>query len=241
MAKVLEDQTFNLKPGEYTEPIRTKQGFVILKVTEHTQGGVQPLKDVEPQVEDAVYSQKMAPALRQYLTKLREDAYVEIKQGYEDSGATPNEIKPNYVQRVRTADRKEEKTGRTDPLPSEVDQDEACDRNGERSRRRSFARGRAAGQRNTACGNNRDGAECDAISYSSHSSCGCSGQCSCQNSQVASAGEEKPGKKEKIRYGQAPRETLPCCSDQDRGCGRERRWYRGGGKQCAIKYAGCGT
>ncbi len=35
LAKVLEDQTFDLKPGQYTEPIRTKQGYVILKVTEH--------------------------------------------------------------------------------------------------------------------------------------------------------------------------------------------------------------
>ena len=32
LAKVLEDQTFVLKAGQYTEPIRTRQGFVILKV-----------------------------------------------------------------------------------------------------------------------------------------------------------------------------------------------------------------
>jgi peptidyl-prolyl cis-trans isomerase SurA len=96
LAKVFEDQTFILKAGEYTQPIRTKQGFVIFKVTEHTPGGVQPLKDVEPQVEDALYSQKMAPALRQYLTKLREESYVDIKQGYEDAGASPNESKPVY-------------------------------------------------------------------------------------------------------------------------------------------------
>jgi len=32
LAKVLEDQTFSLKAGQYTEPIRTRQGFVILKV-----------------------------------------------------------------------------------------------------------------------------------------------------------------------------------------------------------------
>ena len=36
--KVLEDQTFDLKVGEWTAPIRTKQGFVILKVTEHQAG-----------------------------------------------------------------------------------------------------------------------------------------------------------------------------------------------------------
>ena len=40
LAKVLEDQTFGLKAGQYTEPIRTRQGFVILKVVQHIPGGV---------------------------------------------------------------------------------------------------------------------------------------------------------------------------------------------------------
>jgi peptidyl-prolyl cis-trans isomerase SurA len=31
----------------------------------------------------------MDPALRAYLTKLRQDAFLEIKPGYEDSGAAP--------------------------------------------------------------------------------------------------------------------------------------------------------
>ena len=39
LAKVLEDQTFSLKAGEFTQPIRTKQGYVILKVDEHVSGG----------------------------------------------------------------------------------------------------------------------------------------------------------------------------------------------------------
>ena len=75
LARVLEDQTFNLKAGEWTAPIRTKQGFVILKVTEHQDAGVAPLKDVEPQVQEAMYTEAMQPALRAYLTKLREEAY----------------------------------------------------------------------------------------------------------------------------------------------------------------------
>ncbi len=53
LAKVLEEKTFALKAGQYTEPIRTKQGFVILKVLQHTPGGVPPFKDVEQQVEQA--------------------------------------------------------------------------------------------------------------------------------------------------------------------------------------------
>ena len=39
LAKELEDKTFAMKPGDVSEVIRTKQGFVILKVTEHQQAG----------------------------------------------------------------------------------------------------------------------------------------------------------------------------------------------------------
>jgi peptidyl-prolyl cis-trans isomerase SurA len=94
LAKVLEDQTFDLKVGESTAPIRTRQGFVILKVTDHQAAGVPPLKDIEPQIEQAMYEQQMQPALRAYLTKLREDAYIEIAPGYTDSGASPKQTRP---------------------------------------------------------------------------------------------------------------------------------------------------
>jgi peptidyl-prolyl cis-trans isomerase SurA len=97
LAKELEDTTFGMKAGEVTKPIRTKQGFVILQVTEHPQAGVPPEKDVEGKIQDAIYLQKLQPALRAYLTKLREDAYIDIKPGYTDSGASPNETKPIYT------------------------------------------------------------------------------------------------------------------------------------------------
>lgn len=96
LAKVLEEDTFSLKPGQFTEPVRTKQGFIILKVTKHTAAGVQPLSAVETQIENYIGMQKMQPALRAYLTHLRENAYINIKDGYTDTGASPNEMKPIY-------------------------------------------------------------------------------------------------------------------------------------------------
>ena len=78
LAKELEDKTFAMKPGEVSDVIRTKQGFVILKVTEHQQAGVPPLSQIEGRVQDAIYMQKLQPALRAYLQKLREDAYIKI-------------------------------------------------------------------------------------------------------------------------------------------------------------------
>src|SRR5579864_7745934 len=97
LAKELEDTTFGMKAGDVTKPIRTKQGFVILKVSEHEEAGVPPEKDVEGKIQDALYLKKLQPALRAYLTKLREDAYIDIKPGYTDTGASPNETKPIYT------------------------------------------------------------------------------------------------------------------------------------------------
>ncbi len=96
LAKVLEDQTFTLPAGGFTQPIRTRQGYVILKVTQHIPGGIPTFDQVEPQVEQTVYMQQMQPAMRQYLTKLREEAYIDIRPGYLDTGASPNETKPVY-------------------------------------------------------------------------------------------------------------------------------------------------
>ncbi|HEX2917220.1 MAG TPA: peptidylprolyl isomerase, partial [Edaphobacter sp.] len=96
LAKVIEDQTFSLPTGGVTAPIRTRQGFVILKVIDHQQAGVPPLKEIEPQIQEAIYMKQIQPALRAYLTKLREDAYIDIKPGFVDSGASPNQTKPVF-------------------------------------------------------------------------------------------------------------------------------------------------
>jgi peptidyl-prolyl cis-trans isomerase SurA len=97
LSKDLEQKVFDMQAGQYTEPIRTNQGFVILKLTEHQTAGVPPLKEVDQQVQEQIYMTKMQPALRDYLTKLREEAYIDIKPGYMDTGASPNETKPIFT------------------------------------------------------------------------------------------------------------------------------------------------
>jgi peptidyl-prolyl cis-trans isomerase SurA len=97
LAKEIEDKTFAMKPGEVSEVIRTKQGFIILKVTEHREAGIPPLSQIESRIQDMVYMQKVQPALRQYLTRLREDAFIEYKPGYVDTGASPNQTNPVEV------------------------------------------------------------------------------------------------------------------------------------------------
>ncbi|HEY5028887.1 MAG TPA: peptidylprolyl isomerase [Candidatus Angelobacter sp.] len=98
LSKDLEEKTFDLKQGENTGVIRTKQGFIILKVTGHRMAGVPPLKDISDRIREAIYSERLEPAARAYLTKLREQAYIDIKSGYTDTGASPNQSnKPTVV------------------------------------------------------------------------------------------------------------------------------------------------
>ena len=89
LGTVLENATFSLAPGAVTAPIRTRQGFVILRVDSHQAAGVPPLSAVEGEVQQAIYLNALQPALRAYLTQARQDAYVEIQKGFVDSGAQP--------------------------------------------------------------------------------------------------------------------------------------------------------
>lgn len=106
LAKELEDRTFGMKTGEISDVIRVKQGFAILKVGDHQMAGVPAMKDVLPRIQDALYYQKLQPALRAFLTKLREEAYIKIAQGYVDSGRSANQTEPVETATAKEADAK---------------------------------------------------------------------------------------------------------------------------------------
>ena len=180
LAKVLEDQTFVLKPGESTAPIRTRQGFVILKVTEHQDAGVPPLKEVEPQVQEAMYMQQMNPALRAYLTKLREEAYIDIKPGFVDSGASPKQTKPVFTAYAPPVVKKKK-----------TQQKQRFDRGGRFSN--------ASATPSTPPG--ATAAVADVTTTKP--------PVSARNAKPIPTGKQKKIKKEKIRFGQAPRNSLP--------------------------------
>jgi peptidyl-prolyl cis-trans isomerase SurA len=177
LAKVFADATFGLQAGQYTEPIRTRQGYVILKVTKHTTGGAPEYKDVQNQVEETYYETKMMPAMRDYLTKMREDSYINIKPGYEDTGATANKrINPIVYSTY------------TPPSPKKK-------KKVERTRFRENAHFRQKSPQ--------------VVNVSATTTTPAAASADKKAAQIAA---QKPGKKEKIRYGQAPTKTLPTAS-----------------------------
>jgi peptidyl-prolyl cis-trans isomerase SurA len=102
----IEKLVYAMQPGQTSDVIRTKQGFILLKVTEHKPEGFMAQKDAEEQIQEKLYYEKLQPAVREYLTHLREDAYIDIKPGFVDSGASKNQTKP-----IVTAANTENKSG----------------------------------------------------------------------------------------------------------------------------------
>ena len=107
LAKQIEDLTFGMKKGDVSDVIRTKQGFVILKVTDHPMAGTPSFTDVEQRIQEAVYMQKLQPSLRDYLKRLREESYIFVKAGYVDTGASANQTQPVMTSAAKEANAKE--------------------------------------------------------------------------------------------------------------------------------------
>lgn len=230
-SKDLEDKVFALQSGEFTEPIRTRQGFAILEVTQHTQAGVQSYKEVEPQVEDAVGMAKMGPAMRDYLTHLREDAYINIKSGYEDSGASPNEMKPIFSAYAPPQAKKKKKVVR-----ARYHQAHPRGRNAAAAPEAAAASAPAAPAGTPSLADVPQGNAPAAATAAPAAEP--TGKTRKQKETSAKTSTTmKPGKKEKIRFGQAPRETLPTAQTktEDAGANSDTSTQTGGENTSNLK------
>jgi peptidyl-prolyl cis-trans isomerase SurA len=114
MVKEIEDLVFQQKKGYVSDPIKTPLGLLILRVDERFEPGQASFEEVKEQVTQAVAGPRMQPKVREYLTRLRQDAFLEIKDGYIDSGAAPGkdtrwkevaELKPQTTTKEEVAAR----------------------------------------------------------------------------------------------------------------------------------------
>jgi len=112
----LSKAIWNQSRGYVTDPISVTNptGFAIFRVEEHQKAGLAEFEEVQYEVQDKLFRPKMQPALREYMTKLRAVAFLEIKPGYEDTGAAPGKdtswsdpatLKPETVSKAEVAAR----------------------------------------------------------------------------------------------------------------------------------------
>lgn len=110
----IEKTVWDQPRGFVTDPLNVGNGFLILKVEEHQKAGLASFEEVQSEITSKLFNPRFAPGLRRYLTQLRQNAFLEIKPGYEDTGAAPGkntawvdpaEIKPETVTKEQVAAR----------------------------------------------------------------------------------------------------------------------------------------
>jgi parvulin-like peptidyl-prolyl isomerase len=87
LRKEIDDIVFKQNKGYITDPIRTPNGFEILRVEEHFAAGQASFDEVSGQISNRLAESRVQPKVREYLTQLRQNAFLQIKPGYADSGA----------------------------------------------------------------------------------------------------------------------------------------------------------
>ncbi|MFN3326729.1 MAG: peptidylprolyl isomerase [Bryobacteraceae bacterium] len=102
----LEKLVFDQERNHVTDPIRVTNGFLIIKVEEQHKAGLASIEEVEREIQDRLSRPLYEPKVREFLTRLRTEAFLEIKDGYVDTGAAPGkdtrwtdpaELKPETV------------------------------------------------------------------------------------------------------------------------------------------------
>jgi hypothetical protein len=118
LRKEIDNIVFSQKKGYVTDPLRVPNGFIILRVEERYEKGQAPYDDVEEMITERLAAPQMQPKLRAYLTKLRQDAFLQIREGYLDTGAAPGkdtswqdvaQLKPETTTKEEVAARRRKK------------------------------------------------------------------------------------------------------------------------------------
>ena len=104
----LETMIWDKPKGTITEPFKVDAGWLILRVDEHQKEGQADLADVENEIRERLGATVMQPKVRLYLTELRANSFVEIREGFTDTGAAPGKdtrwtdpalLKPDTISR----------------------------------------------------------------------------------------------------------------------------------------------
>ena len=89
LAPAIESAVWDKERGTVTDPINIGNALLILRVDEHYKAGLASFEEVEGAIQNHIVESRRQVALRAYLTKLRDLSFLEIKPGFEDTGAAP--------------------------------------------------------------------------------------------------------------------------------------------------------
>jgi peptidyl-prolyl cis-trans isomerase SurA len=108
----LKDIVTKQAKGYVTDALPVRGGFLIFKIEEKHTAGLASFEEVENEIMGKLWGPRFETASRPYLTELRAQAFLEIREGYIDSGAAPGketkwmdpaQLKPETVTKEEVA------------------------------------------------------------------------------------------------------------------------------------------
>jgi len=79
MLEALDDVIFKLKPGEFSEPVKSGIGYHIFKVEDIQYGKQASLEDVQKDIQMSLFQYKFKTQVSEWLAGLKKKAYISIK------------------------------------------------------------------------------------------------------------------------------------------------------------------
>ena len=80
LIKEIDEAVFSLEPGDFTDAIKTPQGYRIFKVEEKIAGSPLSFSQAHEQIKNVLYSQKFTEAFKKWIDQIKQDAYISIKE-----------------------------------------------------------------------------------------------------------------------------------------------------------------
>ena len=79
MLEALDKAIFKLKPGEFSEPVKSEIGYHIFKVEDIKYGRLSSLEDVNKDIQMVLFQDKFKAQVNEWLSDLKKKAYICIK------------------------------------------------------------------------------------------------------------------------------------------------------------------
>jgi peptidyl-prolyl cis-trans isomerase SurA len=115
LAPQIQETVEKLREGGVADPIQTQQGWLVLQLAEYIPAGIPPFEKVEGELTSKLYYERVQPALREFLSQLRREAFLFVKAGYVDSGA----VEDTAPKPVRRGKRRRKKKPAEEPPASD--------------------------------------------------------------------------------------------------------------------------
>jgi len=79
MMKKIDEVIFSLQPGEISETIETPVGYHVFKIVEVKEAGAESFDEARMQIENYLFQEKAKERFDEWMTNLKENAYISVK------------------------------------------------------------------------------------------------------------------------------------------------------------------